>query len=127
MSNTQFLKVLSTAEAAGKLNESTSSKRRCWVHPLNSDREKNNTRFQNFMKIYTIAKKGFSIIIEYPHKSFDELVNLAKFRSHLTKEVTNIRNSLNAEVRLTVTIGRVEKCIIYLKLIKILKYYKLYF
>jgi len=101
MSNKRLLKVLCVAEAAGELDEPTTSKRRYWVHPLNSDREKNN----NFLEFYGNIRKHPEKFFEYYRmsvRSFDEL--LAKIRQHLTKEVTNMRNPLSPEVRLTVTI-----------------------
>lgn len=48
MSNKTFIKVLCAAESAGELDEPTPSKRRYWVHPLNSEREKN----KNFSVFY---------------------------------------------------------------------------
>lgn len=101
MSNKTLLKVLCAAEGAGEFDEPTPSKRRYWVHPLNSDREKN----KNFSEFYENIRKHPEKFFEYYRmsiKSFDEL--LAKLRSHLTKEITNMRNPLNPEVRLTVTI-----------------------
>jgi len=89
MSNEIFLKVLCAAEAAGKLDEPTPPKRRYWVHPLNSDREKNNI----FSKFYGNICKHPEKFFEYNRmsiKSFDEL--LAKLRQHLTKKITNMRN-----------------------------------
>jgi len=53
MSNKTFLKELCAAEAAGELDEPTPPKRRYWVHPLNSDREKNKNFFtpKSFLNI----------------------------------------------------------------------------
>lgn len=101
MSNKTFLKVLCAAEAAGELDEPTPPKRRYWVHPLNSDREKN----KNFSEFYGNIRQHPEKFFEYYRmsvKSFDEL--LAKLRQHLTKETTNMRNPISPEVRLTVTI-----------------------
>jgi len=42
MSDSTLLKVLCAAEAVGDLDEPTTSGRQFWVHPLNSQREKND-------------------------------------------------------------------------------------
>lgn len=59
MSNKAFLEVLCVAEAAGELDEPTPSKRRYWVHPLNSDREKNKKISEFYENIRKHSDKFF--------------------------------------------------------------------
>lgn len=92
-----LLQILCAAETAGELDEPTSPNlnvRRYWVHPIHSEREKNN----HFSEFYTNIRKFPEKFFEYYRmslNSFDEL--LTTLRPYLTKQQTNMRNPISAE------------------------------
>lgn len=94
------LQVISIADSFGYLN-SPRKEREFWVHPFNKSREDN----ERFKKFYLDIRQYPQKFFEYYRmsiQSFDEL--LENVRPYITKQITQFRNPVSAEERLTLTI-----------------------
>lgn len=99
MQKLKILEILSLAEAANLLENSTD--RRYWVHPLICDRENSG----KFFKFYNDLRKYPEKFFDYYRmtiNSFDEL--LQNVREQLKKNCTQLRVPITPEERLTVTL-----------------------
>jgi len=104
MCDNLLLNIICAAEAADELDEPTiptPKVRKYWVHPVHSKIEGEN----HFAIFYENIRKFPLKFFEYFRMSipsFDESLKI--LRPHLTKQQTNMRNPISAELRLTVTI-----------------------
>lgn len=98
--NRQKIKVVAVAEALGLLDP-PNIKRRYWVHPLNTDREKIG-QFKTFFENIKQYPDKFFEYYRMSISSFEEL--LETLRPYITKNTTEFRNPISAEERLTITL-----------------------
>jgi len=98
--NRQKVKVVAVAEALGLLDP-PKAKRKYWVHPLNTNREKIGQFTTFFENIRQYPDKFFEYY-RMSISSFDEL--LKTLRPHITKNTTEFRNPISAEERLAITL-----------------------
>jgi len=102
--NNLLLNIICAAEAAGELDEPTISNpkvRKYWVHPAHSNMDGENHFYIFYENIRKFPLKFFEYF-RMSITSFDELLKMLS--PHLTKQQTNMRNPISAELRLTVTI-----------------------
>jgi len=98
--NRQNIKVVAVAEALGLL-EPPKAKRRYWVYLLSTDREKKG-QFTTFLENIRQYPDKFFEYYRMSISSFDEL--LKTLQPHITKNITEFRNPISAEERLTITL-----------------------
>lgn len=104
MCDNLLLNIICAAEAAGELDEPTIptlNVRKYWVHPVHSKIEGENNFFIFYENIRQFPLKFFEYF-RMSITSFDELLKM--LRPYLTKQQTNMRNPISAELRLIVTI-----------------------